>query len=51
MVKDIYVLSIKTPVAKVGIVLLAHRVHPIDKGSIARLRALVCNAVGASVIE
>ena len=39
------------PVAKVGIVLLAHRVHPIDKGSIARLRALVCNAVGASVIE
>lgn len=39
------------PVSKVGIVLLAHRVHPVDTGSITKLRTLVCNAVGAAVIE
>ena len=39
------------PVSKVGIVLLAHRVHPVDTGSVAKLRTLVCNAVGGAVIE
>lgn len=39
------------PEAKLGIVLLAHRVHPVDTGTVGRLRALVCNAVGAAVIE
>ena len=39
------------PVNKVGIVLLAHRVHPVDTGSVGKLRTLVCNAVGAAVIE
>ena len=39
------------PVSKVGVILLAHRVHPEDKGTVGRLRALVCNAVGAAVIE
>ena len=39
------------PVSKLGIVLLAHRVHPVDKGSVSKLRALVCNTVGAAVIE
>lgn len=39
------------PVARLGIILLAHRVHPVDTGSVANLRALVCNTVGAAVIE
>ena len=39
------------PVNKVGIVLLAHRVHPVDTGTVGKLRTLVCNAVGAAVIE
>ena len=39
------------PVSKVGIVLLAHRVHPVDTGSVSKLRTLVCNAVGGAVIE
>ena len=39
------------PVSKVGIVLLAHRVHPVDKGTVGRLRALVCNAVCGAIIE
>lgn len=39
------------PINKVGIVLLAHRVHPVDTGSVGKLRTLVCNAVGAAVIE
>ena len=39
------------PEAKLGIVLLAHRVHPVDTGSVGKLRALVCNAVAAAVIE
>ena len=39
------------PVSKVGIVLLAHRVHPVDKGTVGRLRALVCNAVDGAIIE
>ena len=39
------------PVSKVGVILLAHRVHPVDVGTVGRLRALVCNAVGGAVIE
>ncbi|MBR5891213.1 MAG: serine hydrolase [Bacteroidaceae bacterium] len=39
------------PVAKVGVILLAHRVHPIDTDYVERLRALVCNAVGGAIIE
>lgn len=39
------------PVSKLAIVLLAHRVHPEDKGTVGDLRAKVCNAVGAAVIE
>ena len=38
-------------VSKLGVILLAHRVHPVDTGTVGRLRALVCNAVGAAVIE
>ena len=29
----------------------AHRVHPVDKGTVGRLRALVCNAVDGAIIE
>ena len=39
------------PVAKVSVILLAHRVHPIDKGSVVRLRALVANAVAGAVTD
>jgi len=39
------------PVAKVSVILLAHRVHPADKGSVVRLRALVANAVAGSVTK
>ena len=39
------------PVAKVAVILLAHRVHPVDTGYVGRLRALVHNAVGAAIIE
>ena len=39
------------PVAKVAVILLTHRVHPVDTGYVGRLRALVHNAVGAAIIE
>ena len=39
------------PVSKTAVILLAHRVHPVDKGSVVRLRALVANAVAGSVIK
>lgn len=39
------------PVSKTAVILLAHRVHPEDKGGIVRLRALVANVVAASIIE
>lgn len=34
---------------KVAVILLAHRVHPYDKGSVSRLRALVSNIVAGSI--
>ncbi len=39
------------PVSKTAVILLAHRVHPVDKGSVVRLRALVANVVAGSVIK
>ena len=39
------------PVSKTAVILLAHRVHPADKGSVARLRALVANIVAGSIVE
>ena len=39
------------PVSKTSVILLAHRVHPADKGSVVRLRALVANVVAGSVVE
>jgi len=39
------------PVSKTAVILLAHRVHPADKGSVVRLRALVANVVAGSVVE
>ena len=39
------------PVSKTAVILLANRVHPEDKGSVVRLRALVANAVAGSVIK
>ena len=39
------------PVSNVGIILLAHRVHPNDKGGVVRLRALVANAVAGAIIK
>ena len=39
------------PVSKTAVILLAHRVHPADKGSVARLRALVANVVAGSIVE
>lgn len=39
------------PVSKTAVILLAHRVHPVDKGSVVRLRALVANTVAGSVIK
>lgn len=39
------------PVSKTAVILLAHRVHPNDKGSVVRLRALVANAVAGSIIK
>jgi CubicO group peptidase (beta-lactamase class C family) len=35
---------------KTAIILLAHRVHPYDEGSLARLRALVSNIVAGSIL-
>ena len=39
------------PVSKTAVILLAHRVHPADKGSVVRLRALVANTVAGAVVE
>ena len=39
------------PVSKTAVILLAHRVHPADKGSVVRLRALVANVVAGAVVE
>ena len=39
------------PVSKTAVILLAHRVHPADKGSVVRLRALVANVVAGSVVK
>lgn len=39
------------PVSKTAVILLAHRVHPADKGSVVRLRALVANAVAGALIQ
>lgn len=39
------------PVSKCAVILLAHRVHPADKGGVVRLRALVANVVAASIVE
>lgn len=35
----------------VAIILLTNRVHPVDKGNVNRLRAIVANAVAASIIQ
>lgn len=39
------------PVSKTAVILLTHRVHPVDKGGVVRLRALVATAVAGSVIK
>lgn len=39
------------PVSKTAVILLSHRVHPEDKGSVVRLRALVANVVAGSIIK
>ena len=39
------------PVSKTAVILLAHRVHPEDKGGVARLRALVANIVAGSIVK
>jgi CubicO group peptidase (beta-lactamase class C family) len=39
------------PVQKVAVILLTNRVHPYDKGSVVRLRALVANIVAGSLIQ
>lgn len=39
------------PVSKTAVILLAHRVHPADKGGMVRLRAIVANIVAASVVK
>ncbi|MBQ6576300.1 MAG: serine hydrolase [Bacteroidales bacterium] len=39
------------PVSNTAVIILAHRVHPADVGSVARLRAVVANIVAASIIE
>lgn len=39
------------PVSKTAVILLAHRVHPADKGSVVRLRALVANAVAGAIAD
>ena len=43
--------SVIEPVSKTAVILLAHRVHPLDKGSVVRLRALVANVVAGAVVE
>ena len=39
------------PVSKTAVILLAHRVHPVDKGGVVRLRALVANTVAGSIVK
>jgi CubicO group peptidase (beta-lactamase class C family) len=39
------------PVSQTAVILLAHRVHPHDEGSVTRLRGLVANAVAGAVTE
>ena len=39
------------PVSQTAVILLAHRVHPDDVGSVVRLRALVANAVAGAVTK
>ncbi len=39
------------PISKVSVILLTNRVHPEDKGSVVRLRALVANVVAGSVVK
>ncbi|MGM9773804.1 MAG: serine hydrolase domain-containing protein [Candidatus Egerieousia sp.] len=39
------------PESKTAVILLAHRVHPKDKGSVVRMRALVANIVAGSVVK
>ncbi|MBQ1219045.1 MAG: serine hydrolase, partial [Bacteroidales bacterium] len=39
------------PVSKTSVILLTHRVHPVDKGGVVRLRALVANVVASSIVE
>ncbi len=39
------------PVSKTAVILLAHRVHPADKGGVVRLRALIANVVAGAVVE
>jgi len=39
------------PVSQTAVILLAHRVHPADEGSVVRLRALVANAVAGAVVR
>lgn len=38
------------PETKTAVILLAHRVHPEDKGSVSRLRTLVANAVAGAIV-
>lgn len=37
--------------SKTAVILLAHRVHPADKGNISRLRATVSNIVAGAVVK
>ena len=39
------------PVSKTAVILLTNRVHPEDKGSVVRLRALVANIVAGSIVK
>jgi len=39
------------PVSQTAVILLAHRVHPDDVGSVVRLRALVANAVAGAITK
>jgi len=39
------------PDTKTAVIILAHRVHPADVGSVARLRATIANIVAGSITE
>ncbi len=39
------------PDTKTGVIVLAHRVHPKDEGSTARLRAVIANIVAGSILD